>query len=359
MLRALGCVLIAAIGLAAGEFRLGRASVAVGPGAWVKVLVFDAGGSRAALVVVDGGDHDAASVAAARAAVEAAAGVPASHVMLCSTRSSGSRTPSAKIAEAGRAASASIAPVRIFTGSGREESAAFYSRFLMKDGGVRTNPRQGDPEIVQPMGEIDEEVRALRFDGADGATLATLLNFALCGTHGAAWSRTLGKIQGPGSVVVITAGACGNAVSADARGKSSPRPEETGEVLAGESIKVLARAKPAAAERLKAMRETVRAGPNLDAEVQVIALGPGIALVGLPGEPFAELGAAIKRASPFPVTVVAGLANGNIGIVPTRKAFEQGGDDVRKARIEPGAGERIAETALRLLPAARREVSGR
>ena len=56
-----------------------------------------------------------------------------------------------------------------------------------------------------------------------------------------------------------------------------------------------------------------REGKPLEAEVQVIALGEGVALVGLPGEIFVELGMAIKKASPYPATIVAALANGSIG----------------------------------------------
>jgi hypothetical protein len=92
-----------------------------------------------------------------------------------------------------------------------------------------------------------------------------------------------------------------------------------------------------------------REGQPHDAEVQVIALGTDIAIVGLPGEIFVELGIAIKRASPFKYTIVAQLANGSIGYIPTRQAWTQGNYEVLSARCAVGSGELLVETASRLL----------
>jgi hypothetical protein len=52
-----------------------------------------------------------------------------------------------------------------------------------------------------------------------------------------------------------------------------------------------------------------RNGRPIEAEVQVFSYGPDLAWVALPGEIFTELGLAIKLGSPFPLTVVAELAN--------------------------------------------------
>jgi hypothetical protein len=88
-----------------------------------------------------------------------------------------------------------------------------------------------------------------------------------------------------------------------------------------------------------------RKGQPLDAEVQVIALGREIAWVGLPGEVFTELGMAIKQASPFRLTIVGGLANGNIGYIPDRKAYAEGAYEPISARCAVGSGERLVEAA--------------
>jgi neutral ceramidase len=86
-------------------------------------------------------------------------------------------------------------------------------------------------------------------------------------------------------------------------------------------------------------------------EVQVIALGD-VAFVAYPAEMFAEFGLRTKDESPFARTFVCGLANGWFGYVPTSEAFSHGGYETRMAytsRLVPSAGDRMTETALRLL----------
>jgi hypothetical protein len=61
------------------------------------------------------------------------------------------------------------------------------------------------------------------------------------------------------------------------------------------------------------------------------------------------LGIAIKKASPFPLTIVGELANGSIGYVPNRKAYAEGAYEVISARCGPGCGEALADAAIRLL----------
>ena len=92
-----------------------------------------------------------------------------------------------------------------------------------------------------------------------------------------------------------------------------------------------------------------RQGKPLDAEVQVMALGNDIAWVALPGEIFVEIGLAIKKASPYTITIVTELANGSIGYVPDRKAYAEGNYEPVSARCAAGSGELLMQTSLRLL----------
>lgn len=84
-------------------------------------------------------------------------------------------------------------------------------------------------------------------------------------------------------------------------------------------------------------------------EVQALAIGDELAVVGLPGEIFAELGLDLRQRSPFRHTLVLGLANEAIGYVPTRRAFEEGGYEPTSSRLQPGEGERLVDAALDLL----------
>jgi hypothetical protein len=71
--------------------------------------------------------------------------------------------------------------------------------------------------------------------------------------------------------------------------------------------------------------------------------------VGLPGEVFVELGLAIKRGSPFARTLVVELCNDVPAYIPTKKAFAEGSYETVNSLVQPGGGEAMVETALKLL----------
>jgi neutral ceramidase len=89
----------------------------------------------------------------------------------------------------------------------------------------------------------------------------------------------------------------------------------------------------------------------IQAEVQVIRLGE-CALVALPGEPFVELGLALKARSPAGQTLVVGYTNDWIGYLTTPEAWTQGGYEVAPGpwtRVGPQGGSQVVEAALALL----------
>jgi neutral ceramidase len=102
-------------------------------------------------------------------------------------------------------------------------------------------------------------------------------------------------------------------------------------------------------EAFKVLDVVRREGRPLEVEVQVVTLGNEIAWVSLPGEVFVELGLALKQDSPFPCTIIAELANGSIGYIPSRRAYPQGNYEVVSARCAEGSGELLVETAVELL----------
>lgn len=359
MRHAVPLVLVWSAALFAADIRAGRA--AADPS--VRAIVLEAGPDRTAIVVSDSSEWDAAATAATRRAIEAASAVPAANVILAATRPGASAKPSvAKAVEAVRAAAAGLVPAILSAGTGREESVSFYRRFLMKDGSVRPDPAPGSTEIVQPMGEADPELVWLQVDAAYGGPLAGLGAFPLSSElapYPAVAARTLGKLLGPSAPALFAIAPSANLSPADPRSKDVPSAQKIGTVLAAESLKAWARARPLTPGRIRILRETVHLAGDVEAEVQTVALGERFALVALPGDVFSELGVAIRRASPFAHTMVIGLANASIGIVPTAKAFKEGGADIQRARIRPGGGEQLAETALRLLGTARREAAAR
>ena len=81
-----------------------------------------------------------------------------------------------KLADAAVMALADLKPAKMGWAVGHAPNIAFVRRFRMKDGKVRTNPGVGNPDILHPIGDVDERVNVLRFDreGAETIVLANM-----------------------------------------------------------------------------------------------------------------------------------------------------------------------------------------
>lgn len=82
-----------------------------------------------------------------------------------------------RFADAAVLAIADLKPARMGYGIAKAPNIAFVRRFRMKDGSVATNPGVGNPNIVEPIGQVDENVCVLRFDREGGDTIV-FANFA-------------------------------------------------------------------------------------------------------------------------------------------------------------------------------------
>ncbi len=95
---------------------------------------------------------------------------------------------------------------------------------------------------------------------------------------------------------------------------------------------------------------------KVECAVQALRLGD-VALVGVAGEAFVEIGLAVKARSPIPHTIFLGYTNGCLGYIPTAAAYEPGGYEVHRAHavyrlphtIAPDSADRIITTSLKLL----------
>ena len=85
------------------------------------------------------------------------------------------QTVTRKFADAARLALADLKPARMGYGIGDSPNIAFVRRFRMKDGSVRTNPGVDNPDILHPIGDVDERVNVLRFDREQDSLV--LVNF--------------------------------------------------------------------------------------------------------------------------------------------------------------------------------------
>lgn len=81
-----------------------------------------------------------------------------------------------KVLDCATFALADLKPAKMGYAIGQAPNIAFIRRYRMKDGSVKTNPGVNNPDIVAPIGEVDERVNVLRFD-REGAETLVLANF--------------------------------------------------------------------------------------------------------------------------------------------------------------------------------------
>jgi hypothetical protein len=94
--------------------------------------------------------------------------------------------------------------------------------------------------------------------------------------------------------------------------------------------------------------ETYGGRDNVVVPIYLLQIGPAV-FAGIGGEPFAEIGAAIKRRSPFPHTWFGGYTNGWAGYIPTAEAYPQGGYEVDTTPFAPEAAAILVEAAVAAL----------
>ena len=300
-------------------------------------------------------------------------------------------------------ANAKAKPVDLKAGIARQQGLSFNRRFHMKDGTVRFNPGVNNPDIVRVAGPIDPEVGIVFFNEPQSSSPdAALVNFPLHldtvgGTKYAAdypyyIEQSLREVYGDDFVLLFGTGTCGDINHIDVKSKERLKTNFIGRTLAqtvktrvkfldnivGSSLAVRSETvhvplqtfgpdKVAWAreninkvgtrelsfleqvEAYKILACQMRPGQNIALEVQVFRLGSDVAVVGLPGEVFVDLGLEIKQASPFATTLVVELCQDAPGYIPTKKAFAEGSYETVNSRIAPGGGEKMAEVAIRLL----------
>jgi len=84
----------------------------------------------------------------------------------------------------------------------------------------------------------------------------------------------------------------------------------------------------------EALKEIEKGQPkkNITMEIQAIGIND-LVLVGIPGEVYVEIGLAIKKSSKFKYTFIIGYANGCIGYIPTKKAYEIGAYETTMRKV--------------------------
>jgi hypothetical protein len=83
-------------------------------------------------------------------------------------------------------------------------------------------------------------------------------------------------------------------------------------------------------------------------ELHLLQVGPAV-LAGIPCEPFAELGLAVKSRSPFPHTWFGGYVGGWSGYIPTPEEYPHGGYEVETSPFTPEAAARVVDGTVAAL----------
>ena len=74
-----------------------------------------------------------------------------------------------------------------------------------------------------------------------------------------------------------------------------------------------------------------------------------VAMIGIPGEPFTEIGVKIKEMGGFDLIMPCALTNGYYGYFPTKSAYDEGGYEARASKYSSGVAERLIECGGELL----------
>ena len=300
-------------------------------------------------------------------------------------------------------------PAEIAHASGNVHEEVHNRRWHMKDGTTRMNPGYMNPDAICPAGPTDPQLGLLiARDPVTKVPLALYANLALhyVGTsNGLAisadyfeyFTSAMQRIAGADFMVILANGTQGNINNCDfTRPQRTSRTpyqqiERVANVVAAEAWKAwnLLRdedfkpegvvdgritmvpfksrtATPeqiAEAKRIFADKEHVKFNEWVYARELVLLQDlpqeypvpvhtlrvNDLGIAGLHGEVFVEIGLDIKARSPFPQTMVIGLANGSTGYIATDQALDEGSYETRlcrHVRSPKGTGKLWADTAV-------------
>ena len=94
------------------------------------------------------------------------------------------------------------------------------------------------------------------------------------------------------------------------------------------------------------------AGPDFfDLPLISISIGKSVAFGGFPGEPFNDIGKAVKKDSPFKLTLLTCLTNGSRGYFPFSDSYKQGGYESASSPFGPSVADDLIAGKLKQLNA--------
>lgn len=306
---------------------------------------------------------------------------------------------------------------------GHSPNVAFVRRYRMKDGSIKTNPGVNNPDIVEPVGEVDERVNVLRFkrEGKDDIALINVGNHPdVVGGNkiSADWpgfTRRIFEKAIDGTKALFFNGAQGDVnhvnvhptkgdfndmfVDFDDVSRGYGHARHMGRVVAAAAMQVWDKVTYVDVDEIEYTKKTVNVPSNMpspeelplahkyndlhlagrDDEIPFTAMmlttvvaeagrmvklehGPeffpmtfsairigNVAFFGIPGEPFNEIGRALKEAKGYDMVLPTCLTGGSEGYFPVKNAYDEGGYEARSSHFKSGVAELIIEEGLKIL----------
>ena len=162
---------------------------------YANALALELGNTRTIMIVLDNLGIKQDILKRYREKIAAECSIPLSSVFISCThthtapsaKSGVNEKPSLRVEEyigylsertllAAKEAFADLKNAKMGYGKGEAPGIAFVRRFRMRDGSIKTNPGVDNPDIIAPIGDVDESVSVLRFD-RDGADTIVLTSF--------------------------------------------------------------------------------------------------------------------------------------------------------------------------------------
>lgn len=396
-----------------------KGSVGIHDDLYAKAVVLDDGSTKVGIVGCDLLNLDESSVTAIRKRVQELTGIDGENVFVSTSHTHSGPITSPlrgfgeldrewvsvlekKIAGAIVMADSNLQDARMGAGKGHAEI------------NVNRREKRDDQTVLglNPGGAIDYEVGVIRIDDASGNPICIIINYAchpvilggylISADYPGYAMGLVEQVYGGHTVAMFLNGTTGDLNPLD-RG-SFEAAERAGGILGAEAVKVSKSIETSSDVELRVAKEKVelRSGElpseseleaiiaarknelgdsydrgreiyltwaedaldmakqgkkraNVPVEVQVLRLGD-IILVGIPGEVFVEIGLGIKEGSPFEHTYAVSHTNGNIGYMPTKKAFQEGGYETHMAYklygiypMDQDVAEKMINSSLKLI----------
>lgn len=328
-----------------------------------------------------------------------------------------------KFADVAQFAIEDLKPAKMGIGESKAPNVSFVRRFRMKDGTAKTNPGVNNPDILAPIGDVDERVVVLRFD-RENADTVVLVHFAnhpdvvggnLISGDWPALTRTFVEKSIDNTKCIFFNGAQGDVNHVNVHPKAGDfndmfndfdgcsrgygHARHIARVVTGAVLQVYDKVEYVDVDNIKYSLNIVDIPANKATKEELVlahkyndlhnagkddeipfkammlttvvaeaarmvrlenaddffklpfgAVSIGnVALFGIPGEPFTNVGRGLKEAEGWSYVLPCCLTNGSEGYFPMKDSYDEGGYEARSSGFKAGTAELIIEKGLEIL----------